>query len=409
MTPPLRRQFSLLYTVATFRLLFLATLGSGLGNWLALIALQVDVYDRTNHSGWWVGGVLVATIGPAVALGLLFGPLVDRLSRKGLMIGSDLGRLAVFAALPFVGSAAAIVVLAALAGVGNAFYRPAVLAGVPNLVDDEQLPQANALLQLVEWGTTALGPLAGGAIVALSGPHLAYWLNAGTFAVSAGLVALIPAALLQSEKPVGRGYWRDLRDGFRTVVHSEMLRTVLIAWTVVMIAAGCINLGEIFLAKRSYSAGDFGFGLLWAASGIGLIAGGLMANSLSQRFGVRRVYPRSMLLFALGVAGAAAAPNVWIGAVAMVVGGVGNGIAVVTNITLVQRGAPDRIRGRALTSIMAVNYAMLLAVFLAAGPLVDAVGARAVFSVAAGALVVASLTAMRLLGSEPAVAAEQAA
>ena len=94
-----------------FRLLFLATLGSGLGNWLALIALQVDVYDRT-HSGWWVGALLVANILPAVFIGLLLGPLVDRLSRKGLMIGSDLGRLAVFAALPFVGSAAEIVLLA---------------------------------------------------------------------------------------------------------------------------------------------------------------------------------------------------------------------------------------------------------------------------------------------------------
>src|SRR5262249_36523677 len=68
-----------------FRLLFLATLGSGLGNWLAVIALQVDVYDRT-HSGWWVAALLIANILPAVFIGLLLGPLVDSLSRKGLMI-----------------------------------------------------------------------------------------------------------------------------------------------------------------------------------------------------------------------------------------------------------------------------------------------------------------------------------
>src|ERR671933_1427399 len=106
-----------------FRLLFLATAGSGIGNWLAVIALQVDVYDRTR-SGWWVGALLIANILPAIFLGLLFGPLVDRLSRKGLMVASDLGRLAVFAVLPFVGSAWGIVVLAVVAGVGNAFFRP---------------------------------------------------------------------------------------------------------------------------------------------------------------------------------------------------------------------------------------------------------------------------------------------
>src|SRR5438105_8242374 len=99
----LRRRVTL-FANARFRLLFLATFGSGIGTWLAVIALQVDVYDRT-HSGWWVGALLIANVLPSVFLGLLAGPLVDRLSRKWLMIGSDLGRLAVFAALPFVGSA----------------------------------------------------------------------------------------------------------------------------------------------------------------------------------------------------------------------------------------------------------------------------------------------------------------
>ncbi len=71
-------------------------------------------------------------------IGVLLGPLVDALSRKRLMIASDLGRLAVFAALPFVNSTGGIVVLAGVAGIGNAFFRPAVLAGLPNLVADER-------------------------------------------------------------------------------------------------------------------------------------------------------------------------------------------------------------------------------------------------------------------------------
>src|SRR5439155_17948682 len=213
-----------------FRLLFVATFTSGVGNWLAVVALQVDVYDRT-HSGWWVGALLVANVLPAVFLGLLLGPVVDRFSRKGLMIGSDLGRLAVFVALPFTHSATATIALAAAAGIGNAFFRPAVLAGLPNLVDDDDLPAANALLQLVEWTTTAAGPIAGGALVAASGPHLAYWANAGTFAVSAMLVVLIPTALLQSDKPISHGHWVDLGEGYHAVRNSRALMCVLVAWS----------------------------------------------------------------------------------------------------------------------------------------------------------------------------------
>jgi MFS family permease len=382
-----------------FRRLFLANLTSGVGTWLALLALQIEVYDRT-HSGWWVGALLAANIVPAIAVGLLLGPLVDRLSRKGLMIVSDLGRMAVFAALPFVHNTQAIVALALVAGIGNAFFRPAVLAGVPNLVSDDDLPDANALLQFVDWGTTIVGSLAGGAIVALSGTSLAFWVNAVTFAISAVFVAGIPSRLLQSERPIGRGHWKDVREGFDTVLQSRELTTVLVAWTIAQIGIGGINLAEIFLARTDYDTGNFGFGVMVGASGVGLVIGGLWARSAAQMVGMRSAYPRALLVFAVGTLGAAVAPNLWVGAIALFVYGLGNGVAVVLNITLVQRGAPDRLRGRALTSIIAINYGVLLAVFVAVGPLTDAVGARVVYAIAAGALVVAAAAATLLLPRE---------
>jgi MFS family permease len=378
-----------------FRLLFAAAFGSGLGNWLALIALQVDVYDRT-HSGWWVGDLLIANILPAVFIGLLAGPLVDRLSRKGLMIGSDLGRLAVFVALPFATSASEIVALAAVAGIGNAFFRPTVLAGLPNLVSEADLPAGNALMQLTDSAVTAVGPIAGGALVAASGPHLAYWVNAGTFAFSALLVARIPGGLLQSDRPIGRGRWSDLAEGFAVVRRSRALRCVLVVWSMVMVASGAVNLAEVFLARRSYGTGDFGFGLLWAGSGVGLLAGGLTASSLIER-DLGGAYVRFLAVMAVGTGCAAAAPNVWVGVAAMALAGFGNAGALVANITLVQRGAPDRVRGRAFTVLMSANYAALGLAFVAAGPFTNAFGARWAYAAATGAIAAAALTAMRFV------------
>ena len=378
-----------------FRLLFFATFGSGLGNWLALIALQVDIYDRT-HSGWWVGALLVANILPAAFLGLLLGPLIDQLSRKRLMVGADLARLVVFVILPFAHSATLVVALAVVAGIGNGIFRPAVLAGLPNLVSDAQLAPANALLQMVEWATTAIGPLAGGALVAARGPDLAYWVNAGTFAFSAALVAGIPGRLLQSERPIGRGHWRDLREGFVVVRRSRQLMCVLVAWSIVMVANGIVNVAEIFLARESYRSGDFGFGLLWAGSGVGLVAGGLVTAQLMQR-GLGTTYVRLLAVFALGIAGAAIAPNVWLGALAMVVSGFGNGGAIVVNITMVQRGAPDQVRGRAFTLLMSVTNLVLGLAFVGAGPLVNSVGARWSYALAAVTIGVGAFTAWQFV------------
>lgn len=389
--PPLRR-LGLVRRAPSFRLLFSAGLCSGAGTWLAIVALNVDVLDRTG-SGAWVAALNIAAILPPAFIGLLGGPLVDRLSRKGLMIGSDLLRLAVFAALPFTSSALAIVLLALASGIGDAFFRPAVVAGVPNLVDEADLPSANFLLQAGQWLTTAVAPLVGGALVAVSGPHLAYAVNAASFGVSALLLARIEARLLQSERPLSRGHWRDLGGGIALVRSSYPLLVVFVVWNLAMVANGGVNVAEVVLAKVTLHAGAFGYGLLWAASGVGLVLGGSALARSAARRPIAAVYPAAIALFAVGIGGAAIAPDIWVAAAAMVLTGIGNGAAVVANITLVQRGAPDRLRGRAFTVIMSVNFAVQGAAMVAAGPLTDRLGARWVWGASALLLLVTAAVA----------------
>jgi len=76
--------------------------------------------------------------------------------------------------------------------------------------------------------------------------------------------------------------------------------------------------------------------------------------------------------------------------------GIGNGTAVVCNSLLVQRGAPDALRGRVFTAIMSVNYAAYALGFVIAGPLTDRVGPRWIFGGVGAVLAVASLVAYTL-------------
>ena len=142
-------RLGLLRRSPSFGYLFLATAGSSFGTYLAVIALTVAVKDLTE-SGVWVAALLIADFLPIVLIGLLLGPLVDRLSRRRLMIVSDLVRFGVFVALLFADSAGTIVGLAAVSGVATGFFMPAANAGLPNLVPDEELPNANSLVQTME-------------------------------------------------------------------------------------------------------------------------------------------------------------------------------------------------------------------------------------------------------------------
>src|SRR5690242_12856932 len=217
----------LLRTASGFRLLFFATLGSSLGTLLATVALVIDVKDRTN-SGPWVAALMFVEFLPAVAVGLFFGPFLDRLPRRGVMIVADLIRCAVFCTLPFATTAGQIVALAAIAGFTTGFFRPAVYAGLPNLVAESELARANSLIQTGENISWTLAPVLGGAIVAASSPDTAYWIDAASFLLSALLLSRIPPAKLQGALAVSHGFLRDLAEGFGRVWRTPALRTVLI-------------------------------------------------------------------------------------------------------------------------------------------------------------------------------------
>jgi MFS family permease len=386
-------------SVAGFRLLFFSTLGSSFGTLLASVALAIDVKDRTD-SGLWVGAVLIVEFLPTIVIGLTLGPLLDRLSRRSLMVWADVLRAAVFCALPFATSAFQIVVLALVAGLATGFFRPAVYAGVPNLVAEEQLPAANALLQTVENAGWAVGPILGGLLTAWQGPHAAYWVNAVSFLVSAVLVVRIPARLLQSETALSRGHWRDLADGFVAVVRSRPLLAVLVGWGIASLGQGAVNVSEVFMAKNTLDAGDFGYGLLFGSIGTGLVIGSWWSSQIVERIGITRAYAGSLLVMAIGIGAGAVSPNIWFAAACCVVLGVGDGVAIVCNALLVQRGAPDYVRGRALTLVMAATWALNGIGTVAGGALLSQTGARWMWGASAVTFALGALAAAVFVGTD---------
>ncbi len=391
-----------------FRSLFFATLASSAGTLLAAVALVIDVQQRTD-SGPWVAAVVIVEFLPTVVVGLLLGPLLDRLDRRSLMIAADAVRVGVFVALPFAPSVGWIVGLAAVAGLATGFFRPAVYAGIPNLVPDAELPNANALLQTVENVSWAVAPVLGGVLATAAGPSLAYAINAASFAVSISLVVRIPSRLLQSERALSRGHWRDLRDGFSATLRSPSMRAVLVAWGIASLATGAANAVEIFLAKHTFSSGDIGYGLLYGAMGTGLVVGSFASASVLSRSGVARTYGASLTLMAMGYVGAASSPNVWIAAVCVLVSGVGNGAAIACNALLVQRGTFDLMRGRALTFVMSITYVLVGAGNGIGGLLLDPTGPRWIWGACGATLAVAAVAGRlmaRKLGSETPAEAE---
>jgi MFS family permease len=365
------------------------------------MVLTLRVYDLTK-SGTWVAALLVADFLPIVVIGLALGPLIDRLPRRRLMVASDLARCAVFCALPFVERPGGIVALAAVSGIATAFFRPAVYAGLPNLVEgDDDLTEANSLLGAAENISWMVGPIIAGTVYKFAGATPAYLLNAATFLFSASFVVRIPAARLQAEGRLTRGHWRDVADGIGLVLRTPQLRTVLIVWNVVIAGNAALNVAEVFFAQGSLDAGKLGYAGLVAATGAGLVLGSLATPLVMGRVGLRRLYPAAILVMAIGALLASRAPSIWVAAPLAAFMTVGNAAAIVCNQLLVQRGAPDAMRGRAIAVLMSSTYVTLAVGMAVTGPLTNEYGGRALWAGAGALYLAASVVAAVLVAVLP--------
>jgi len=379
-----------------YRNLLLARLISALGTWTAFFAVRIAIYNQTG-SAWWVSILLFCELVPSVILGIAIGPLIDRWPRQRMMIFSDLGGAATFAVLPFVHTPAAICALSAVAGFSAAFFRPACYSAIPNLVGKESLVAANALVQGVENVATLIGPVLAGVGVALLGSSTVYGLNAFSFLLSALLLVRI-GNRLQSTVParIGRTHWREVRAGLSLVRTDRYLSSIALIWSWATLAYAGINVAEIVLTTDAYGAGNPGFGVFVAFSAGGILIGNVVAFWFIERLTVYGGYRISFLVTAAGVAICAISPNLAIGCFGAIIFGIGNGIGLVCNMTLIQQVVSDERRGQVFAVLGSLVQTFTLIGTLAAGPLTESVGPRLMWGISAGLLVIGFLNTVVL-------------
>ena len=312
-----------------------------------------------------------------------------------MMVLSDLGGAACFGALPFVHSPAAIVAVSALAGFAAAFFRPACYASIPNLVDDDSVVAANSLVQGAENLSTLLGPVIAGVGIVLLGSSTVYAINAVSFLISAFLLVRIGSQFQSSiVARIGRTHWREVRAGFALVRDNQHLSSLFLIWSWATLAYTGINVAEIVLTTDAYGAGNVGFGVFVAFSAAGILIGNVVAFWFIRKLTVYGGYRASFLITAAGVAICAVSPNLAIGCIGALIFGVGNGIGLVCNVTLIQQVVSDDRRGQIFAVLGSLVQMFTLIGTLAAGPITVAVGPRMMWGISAALLVIGYLDAV---------------
>lgn len=362
------------------------------GDTFGSIALVVLVY-RLTGSGLKVGVTVAFEIVPVLALGFVAGALVDRVSRRHVMVAADVGRALVALGLAVWHDDVAVAYAAAFGlSALTVFFNPASSSAVPSVVAADELAGANAAMwSAAVLSQIVLAPLAG-ALVAWTGPGAAFALNAASFVVSAVLLAGIALPPPPAGGPAGAAPPRRrelVAEGLRTVRRSPLLRTLAGVQALAALSAGATSALLVVLAEDHLDVGAGRFGVLIGAIGIGAGVGPLV---------LQRIVPdvrRPALLFGPYLLRGAvdlvlAAFSSFAVALAALVGyGVGTSTGMVTWNTVLQSSVPDRLRGRVFAFYDVVWQSSRLVSIGVGGALADLVGIRAVY-VLGGALLLAA-------------------
>ncbi len=354
-----------------FRLLWTGEGISLFGDQFYLVALPWLVL-RLTGSALAIGTVLALVAIPRALFMLPGGAFTDRFSPRVVMLGSNLGRLAMvatLAALTLTGVVQLwmIYLFALLFGLADAFFFPAQSSIVPRLIGRDRLQTGNAIIQGTAQLSMFLGPALAGVLVAaleggttaanqdVRGIGWAFAIDALSFLASIAALALMRLDDRPETVAKETTVLSSIAEELGVIWRDRVLRYyfVLIA-AVTFFITGPFSVGIPVLANTRYSQGATAFGVILSAFGGGSLVGVLVAG-LSGRPSARR-FPALMLglpaLMGVSMMLLGVIPTVAPAAIVSMVMGLAQGYLVIQFITWLQERTPPRLLGRTMSLLM---------------------------------------------------------
>jgi MFS family permease len=372
----------LLRSNRNFRQLWLGQVVSQLGDWFDTIALYTLLFKLTGSSRA-IGLLLVARFLPSFIVGTLSGVVVDRFSRRAIMIISDIMRALVVLGFLLVrrpDQVWMVYVLTVLQLVFSTFFEPAKTAVIPSIVSGRELLAANAIASATWSVMLTLGAAFGGLVTGWFGTDAAFVLDSLTYIASAFLVASVRfpkrPARVKSKLTLGKALGiTDMIEGIRYVWQRPRVLALMLVKPAWGLGGGILVLlavfGEkIFPVGRSAATG---IGILYAARGIGTAIGPIVMRRFAgeTRKAMQTAIGISFLVGGVFYIAFGSATNFALAIIVLMIAHAGGSTLWVNSTVLLQRAVEDNFRGRVFSTELALLTLTMAASNYATGELLD--------------------------------------
>jgi Na+/melibiose symporter-like transporter len=315
------------------------------GDWAMVIALGIWARVLTGSNA--EAGIVFLCFGATGMIAPLGGLVVDRLSKRRLMIATHLALAALMCLLLLVHTRAELWLIYAvtlLYGLGGDVFAAARSSMLKAMLPDEQLGEANGILQSVREGMRFVAPVAGAGIYATFGGHVVALVDAATFVASAATLFALPFTE-PSAAPREHHFLRELTAGLEHIARTKPLRELSVGVCAAMLVVGFSETLIFAIVTSGVHRSPAFIGVLETFQGVGAIAGGVTAAALMRRIGDVRLAGLGLALFGIACSGLLI-PSLGGVLPSGVVVGVGIAWAVVALGTAYQRRSPQDVQGR---------------------------------------------------------------
>ncbi|WP_172632469.1 MFS transporter [Dictyobacter arantiisoli] len=343
------------------------------GDSFASIAIPLLVLQATGSVAL-MGLVTAMNSAGQILAGFFAGVIADRVDRRKLMIVCDVVRMCLYGAIPLCWSlfGPQFWLIFLVVGLGSCLgltFQVAYVTAIPNLVDGDQIVEANSRLQITYSIAFVLGPVLAGFIVGTFGASAAITGDAISFAVSAfsllfirlrAVAEVTPLELIKQEtveqvtipRPIERRstLWTDFVEGATFIWHNQVLKPMaFLLFILTLLTAGALDL-FIFHIKADLGGNDTSVGLVFGLASIGGVVGGVVAPTLRKRLGFGPCWIGSLLLNAVALILIALAPNMVLCCLLAMLFTFSSTVSSVVSMSLRQEITPDSLLGR-VTSV----------------------------------------------------------
>ncbi|MFH8835739.1 MFS transporter [Streptomyces sp. NPDC017868] len=306
-----------------------------------------------------------------VLLGPLLGTLADRVRRRPLLVVLNLAMACLLPLLLWVESADRVWLLFAvlvLYGAQGTVHDAAEQALIATAFDEKRLGTFNGLRMTANESMKLIAPLVAAGLFAAYGGGPVALLDAASFAVAAGVFALMPVREAAPTRPESSNWWRETAEGVRLLRESRVLLPLVATGAFTMLLAGVNGAAIYTVVDRGLGHAPAYVGVLYAVQGVGSVLAGLVTGPLLGRISERTLAVLGLALFSVAIGVRGALPYEATALAASAVIGLGLPWVVIAVMTAVQKEAPPEAVGRvaatANTLVMAPNA---LAIALGAG------------------------------------------